>query len=306
MKAYVPPCEVEHGEAGVGGDRASMWSDGLDGHCANRLVERCVAQLNPVFSCQEPLELRAPRDDNPRACAHADHVLFLTGDEVSKPFARHRTDHIRSIIASMSEFFAPRWLEMAERLFPRIGKRDGLPEGDLKAAEKRLGFALPAGLRAMYGKAGRRHDLHEAWDRLVSPKNLIMVNKALVFYEEHDRTAAWAIRASDLAAPDPPVVSARNEPPFKWEADHDTLDEFFFTELLWTHVRSEPSVVLEQRPDLGGWDEIDLTGCHWDIRGCYAKGGVVVMERGDASHETVYAGATSEDDLRTVLSLPAR
>jgi len=195
-----------------------------------------------------------------------------------------------------------RWLEMAQRLFPRVQKRDGLPEGDLKTAEKRLGRSLPAALREMYRTAGRRHDLHEAWDRLVAPKNLIMVNKALVFYEEHDRTSAWAIRASDLDQDDPPVVGARNEPPYPWELDHDTTSGFFLTELLWTHVRSEPSVHLDHEPDLSGFEEIALEGCHRDMGGCWAKDGVVVMARDGA----FYAGGTSEDELRTALSLPAR
>lgn len=145
-----------------------------------------------------------------------------------------------------------RWLDMAQRLFPPIGKRDGLPEGELKAAESRLGFALPAELRTMYRTAGRRRDLHEAWDRLVPPKNLLTVNHVLVIYEEHDRLAAWGIRHADLAADDPPIVRAKNEPPFAWKRDHDTLGGFFFTELLWTHVRSDPvSCSMRSRPSTG-------------------------------------------------------
>ena len=191
-----------------------------------------------------------------------------------------------------------RWLEMAQRLFPRIQKRDGLPEGELKAAEKRLGFALPEVLRTMYRTAGRRHDLHEAWDRLVSPKNLIIVNKALVFYEEHDRGAAWAIRRSDVDKPDPPVVTARNEPPFDWAPDHDALSEFFVTELLWTHVRSEPCAVLDAKPSVAGLEDIELVGCHWDTEGCFGKDGVVVMVRGGKA----YVGATSPEELERVVA----
>ena len=35
--------------------------------------------------------------------------------------------------------------------------------------------------------------------------------------------AAWAIRQVDLGKEDPPVVRAKNEPPFAWELDHDAL-----------------------------------------------------------------------------------
>jgi hypothetical protein len=185
------------------------------------------------------------------------------------------------------------YAEMAQRLFPRLQKRDGIPEGELKTAEARVKFALPSELRAMYRLAGRRHDIHAAHDRLILPKSLVCVNKALVFYEEHDRAAAWAVRVSDMAKDDPPVVTAKNEPPYTWELDHDALSQFFFTELLWTHVRSEPCAVLAAKPRLDGFEEIPLPGCHWNVDGCFARDGVVVMVRADQ----VYAGATSEDDL---------
>lgn len=186
-----------------------------------------------------------------------------------------------------------RWLEMAQRLFPPIGKRDGLPEGELKASEARLGYALPSALRSMYRTAGRRHDLHDAWDRLIPPKNLRTVNHALVFYEEHDRLAAWGIRHDDLTTEDPPVLRASNEPPFDWVADHDTVSAFFFTELLWTHARSQPCIELEHRPAVEGLEAIDLPGCHWDLGGCWRHGGLIVIER----EGRFYVGATSEEEL---------
>ena len=189
-----------------------------------------------------------------------------------------------------------RWLDMAQRLFPHLQKRDGLPEGELKAAEKRLGFPLPEALRTMYRTAGRRTDLHETWDRLVAPKNLIVVKEALVFYEEHDRTAAWAIRRGDIDQADPPVVMAPNAPPFVWSPDHDSLSAFFLTELLWTHVHCEPCALLETTPSTDGFDEIELPGCHWGIDGCYGHEGLVMMVRGGKT----YVGATSPEALERV------
>ncbi len=196
-----------------------------------------------------------------------------------------------------------RYLEMAERLFPRIQKRDGNSESELKAAEKRLGFALPTELRAMYRLAGRRRDLHGAHDRLALPSNLITVNKALVFYEASDRTAAWAIRRSDIALDDPPVVTAHNEPPFAWSIDHDTLSAFFFTELLWQHVNADPHAELDAKADLLArirerFEEIPLPGCHWDVLGCWGLAGTIVMERGSSESDAkLFVGATSDEDL---------
>jgi hypothetical protein len=197
------------------------------------------------------------------------------------------------------------YLEMAQRLFPRLGKRDGDPEGELKAAEKRLGFALPGELRAMYRLAGRRHDLHGAHDRLVLPKKLIMVNTALVFYEENARVAAWAIRVSDIELPDPPVVTANNEPPYAWKPDHDAVSQFFLTELLWTHANTDPCCVLDSSPALvsrvrAQCEEIPLEGCHWNVLGCFGKGGVIVIVRGASEdHGEVHIGATADDELES-------
>jgi hypothetical protein len=201
-----------------------------------------------------------------------------------------------------------RYLEMAERLFPHLQKRDGTSESELKAAEKRLGFPLPAELRAMYRLAGRRRDLHAAHDRLALPINLITVNKALVFYEAADRTAAWAIRRSDIAlgTDDPPVVTAHNEPPFAWASDHDTVSGFFFTELLWQHVNAEPHTVVDASPGLLArirerFAEIPLPGCHWDVLGCWGLEGAIVMERGTSESDAkLYVGATSDEELARV------
>ncbi len=201
---------------------------------------------------------------------------------------------------------ATRWLEMTERLFPKLQKRDGNSESELKTAEKRLGFTLPAELRAMYRLAGRRRDLHAAHDRLVSPNNLITVNKALVFYEEAERASAWAIPRKDVEQDDPPVVTAHNQPPFAWAPDHDALSEFFFTELLWQHVNVDPHVVLDGSPEYiarvrAKYEEVPLPGCHWDILGCWRSEGAVVMVRGASETACkVYVGATSDEELERV------
>jgi hypothetical protein len=184
---------------------------------------------------------------------------------------------------------------MAARLFPRIVKKDGIPESELKTAEKKLGHALPAALRAMYRLSGRRRDLHTAYDRLRATNNLVVMEGALVFYEKNDNTAAWGIRHADLAADDPPVVSAANEPPFSWVLDHDTVSGFFFTELLWQHVNTDPCIVSE-RPDsmsLEGFEKIELDGCHWDIGAIWVRGGVAVLSR----EGKLYAGGSDREEF---------
>jgi hypothetical protein len=194
------------------------------------------------------------------------------------------------------------YLEMAQRLFPRLQKRDGNTESEVKAAEARLGFALPAELRAMVRLAGRRRDLHGAHDRLVPLKNMVFVNGALVFYEQAERLAAWGILEADLAQADPPVVTASNEPPFSWCADHDTVSGFFFTQLLWTHVNTDPHATLPATPETvarvrARLEAIPLDGCHWGMT-CWGRGGLIAM----VGAEQVWVGATSDEELEAFLS----
>lgn len=189
-----------------------------------------------------------------------------------------------------------RWQEMQKRLFPPLAKRDAIPESELARAEKRLGFTLPASLRAMYRLSGRRRDLHLAWDRLLAPNKLVFARGALLFFEENGNTCAWGVEKDALSQEDPPVVRAKNEPPFEWEKDHDTLSGFFFTELLWQHVNTSPS---EKRNDLDttGFEPIELDGCHWPIDRVLVKGTVVAIEM----EGTFHVGAKSEDELREVI-----
>jgi hypothetical protein len=192
----------------------------------------------------------------------------------------------------------PSWQETAERLFPKILKRDGILKSELSHAEKRLGFSLPAPLHAMYRLAGKRADLHSTHDRLLPPNKLIVVSGALVFYEAHDQSAAWGIQKVDLFKEDPPVVRALNQPPYAWQSDHDSVSAFFFTQLLWQSVHADPcvrgrateSALAEVRQR---FPEVRLAGCHWDITAAFLGDKAVLLVRGD----TLYVGAASADDL---------
>jgi hypothetical protein len=85
---------------------------------------------------------------------------------------------------------------------------DGWDDGDLREAETRLGFSLPASLRTAYGLMGRRRDLTSAQDRLLLPDQLEIdeSGRALVFRWECQRVVEWGIPLSAVADPDPPVV----------------------------------------------------------------------------------------------------
>lgn len=205
-----------------------------------------------------------------------------------------------------------RWREMAARLFPKLARKDGVPESEIASAEKRLGVRLPARLRELYRLSGRRRDLHAAHDRLFAPNKLIVVRGALVFYEQHDSRAAWGVLrdalGKDVSNDDPPVVRALNEPPYAWQPDHDRLSSFFFTELLWQHVNTTPNVAIDTSEAAleaiaARYAAIPLEARHWDVRGCFGEDGTVFLARGRTpEHIRIHVGTTSEEALVSALA----
>ncbi len=91
---------------------------------------------------------------------------------------------------------------------------DGFGEEDLLAAEARLGFTLPASLRAVYALLGRRDDLTRNQDRLLTPDEITLDDdgQVLVFRVENQSVALWGIPLPALTEKDPPVVVRLESP----------------------------------------------------------------------------------------------
>jgi hypothetical protein len=95
------------------------------------------------------------------------------------------------------------------RLATPIVAGDGCGDEELRAAEARLGFPLPAALREVYALIGKRFDLTGSQNRLLAP-HLVSVDdtgQVLVFRWECQHVAEWGIPLSAVAQSDPPVVS---------------------------------------------------------------------------------------------------
>ncbi|MEU2619547.1 SMI1/KNR4 family protein [Streptomyces sp. NPDC007157] len=84
---------------------------------------------------------------------------------------------------------------------------DGFTEGDLTAAEERLGVGLPTVLGEMYRLFGRRQDLTSNHDQLLRPDQLYIDarSEALVFREENQGACSWGVLLKDLDQADPGV-----------------------------------------------------------------------------------------------------
>ncbi len=96
----------------------------------------------------------------------------------------------------------------AEHFARPITVDDGCGDGELREAQVRLGFPLPAALRDVYALIGRRDDLTRNQDELLAPDQLRLddTGQVLVFRVENQAVAHWGVPVSALAEPDPPVV----------------------------------------------------------------------------------------------------
>jgi hypothetical protein len=85
---------------------------------------------------------------------------------------------------------------------------DGCDDEELRAAEARLGFPLPASLREAYALIGKRHDLTRTQDRLLAPEQMRVddAGQVLVFRLEDQNVAQWGVPLPAMSEPDPPVV----------------------------------------------------------------------------------------------------
>ncbi len=101
---------------------------------------------------------------------------------------------------------------------------DGFPIAALDACEKRLSTRLPAAMREWYGLAGRREDVWNCQDTLLSPDELIVEGGVLQFYVENQAVTSWGMRSDNLNLPDAPVV-VRNEQRL-WVVQSSRLSEF--------------------------------------------------------------------------------
>jgi hypothetical protein len=107
----------------------------------------------------------------------------------------------------------------AARYATAIAPGDGRDEEELRAAETRLGFPLPASLRAVYELIGKRHDLTRSQDRLLGPDQVHVddTGQVLVFRVENQDVAQWGVPLSAVAEPDPPVVFRLRQAERMWQ-----------------------------------------------------------------------------------------
>jgi hypothetical protein len=190
------------------------------------------------------------------------------------------------------------------RLF---GRPRGEPEEEVGRGEALLGRPFPRALREYYLFAVHREPFNSTQDRLLAPAALFREAGALVFYEENQRVNLWGIFDTNLDLEDPPVHSAWNEQPLRWEPDHDCLSDFFTTMAYWQAANGALPNLALGRGDAGllplagrHWPEVGRPGERWGIRIFSRDGQVVCVLLGPDAECQVHAAGRTPADLRAI------
>lgn len=106
----------------------------------------------------------------------------------------------------------------------------GFSEKQILDLEKTLDVKLPSKLKEYYLELGKEENLNYCFNRLLKPENEIEFSDDdfLVFYEENQNVAFWAIKKEDLSKENPPVYGNYDTiEKSDWEIETETTDNFF-------------------------------------------------------------------------------
>lgn len=118
---------------------------------------------------------------------------------------------------------------------------DGVSDAELEVAEARLGIRLPEAVREWYLMAGKRTDLINVQDHILSP-NVLRIEEGsfLVFCLENQNVVQYGISLSTISLADPPVlVTAGN---FATDAkEAGSFSRIILNMLAWATMMFRPS-----------------------------------------------------------------
>jgi hypothetical protein len=136
-------------------------------------------------------------------------------------------------------------------------------------------------LRALYLRCGRREDLLRSHEEVLPPERLSITSDVLVFAVENQGVCKWGL-SWPPKTDDPPVIRMDLTQTPVWEPDHDQLSGFLVWFVLWQAVNGGAPAGANGHADaglvdrLGGWRELDRTGCHWNDTRFFLRPGQAV------------------------------
>ncbi len=118
------------------------------------------------------------------------------------------------------------------------GYISGMEERNLACGGKALRRPPTAlALRDFYLGVGRLHQLNDAHDQLLAPKDWFLDGGKLVFLVENQAVVYWGVEAVQSPDDDPPIFRGVHLPErVSWLPDHDRCSEFLLVMLHWQAV----------------------------------------------------------------------
>ncbi len=200
--------------------------------------------------------------------------------------------------------------EQYRQAFASLGRplrrRDGIPQKELLAAEKRLGLRVPAALRQYYRVAGRADDFNRAHERLLRPADWSIESRKLVFMVENQGVFPYGIPAGPQpSGDDPPVFVGEDDEPERWYKVNGRCSAFLlvmlhaqaaYGEAMLYHNTAQVRAGLRRVLDRD-WSFVgELHG----MRFYHKPGRVIGFEREGDDFAQVYVGASREAELAAV------
>jgi len=198
--------------------------------------------------------------------------------------------------------------KILNQLYGPFTSHDAETKANLVAAEKRLGVRLPKVLRDNYLLAGLKESLNQVHNHLLSLEELVLEDKALVFYVENQADVLWAILQRDLAMTDPPVFRAENsEETLNWQLDHRFLSDFLITMACWQAVaggldytgiapiRPETAELIRQQ-----WQSLPIGENAWGLSIYSREGQVLILLDDPEEGLTLMAAGKTEKDFASI------
>lgn len=186
-----------------------------------------------------------------------------------------------------------------------LSDHDAMPEGDLLAAEHRLGVRIPEALVRFYSVAGRAADFMDHYDHLLPPKDWSAEANKLLFLAENQAVVLYGAGLEPLGVKNPPVFMCTNQPPFEWHEVCGSTSEFLEVMLRWecafggamAHTatgQATPSLVDLLKAK--AWRNVGEVN---EMR-AYSKHQRALCHVQWSDGWRVFAGATSEADLKAI------
>lgn len=203
------------------------------------------------------------------------------------------------------------WDDYAARvaeLYPPLAAGDGYDEGEVVAAEARLGLRLPRVLREFYLLAGRRDDVTRHLTQPIPPGFLTVADHALVITDGDIDFPVNGILQGELGHDDPSVVRAEGEGlALDWTEDHERFSTWLASMLYWVAVRgglpfrgAAPVDETEIPAVHARWPKVDLLGSLWEHRIVFHRAGQVICIEGRAPDLTLHAAGRTREDFEEI------